>query len=93
MKNYEVTVLTKEEATETQIKEIEKNIVKEAKIIKFEDEGVKRLCYMVDGREKAHYLFWVVEATENAAKRIDDMLYANGNCLRHIVVKEIVRGK
>lgn len=93
MNNYEITILTKEETTETQIKEIEKAIAKEAKIVKFDDEGIKRLCYMIDGREKAHYLFYVVETDNNGANKLNDILYANENSLRHIVCKEILRSK
>ena len=93
MNNYEITILTKEETTETQIKEIEKAIAKEAKIVKSDDEGIKRLCYMIDGREKARFLFYVVETDNNGANKLNDILYADENSLRHIVCKEILRSK
>ena len=89
--NYEVTVLLDEDVSEEQIKALSDFVAEYGKVIKFDDDGVKRLAYAIGDKEYAHYLFYVVETNEEKAEKLTNDLYERS--LRHLVVKEILRSK
>lgn len=84
---YELTIIAPESATDTNIDQTERMIRRYAKIIKREDEGVKRLAYPIHGNDRGRYLFYYLELDRNMPTKISERLNINDNVLRYLLVR------
>lgn len=87
---YELTTLLPEEAdtqeVETKISEyIAHNIG--GMVGKIDDEGIKRLAYTINNKEKARYLYWDITLPKDGAVKLSSWLNINDNVLRYLLVQ------
>lgn len=86
-KNYELTILVDEIATQEVIDGLTKKIKKYGKRVKFEDGGVKRLTYPIRNQEKAHYLFYTLELTDGKPVKLSSDFNIDDNVMRYLLVR------
>lgn len=84
---YELTIIAPESATDTNIDQTERMIRRYAKIVKREDEGVKRLAYPIHGNDRGRFLFYFLEIDRETPTRISDILNIDDNVLRYLLVR------
>lgn len=89
---YELTVITPETATEVDIEKITRVIKRYSMSIeKFEDDGVKRLAYPINGHDRGRYLFWQLDMTTGEPTKLSAELNINDSVLRYLLVKADTR--
>ena len=89
-KNYELTILMDEGATDKDIEEMTKRVERYGKITSFEDDGVKRLAYPVQKvrlHEKAHYLYYTLELEDGVPAKLSSSLNTDDNIVRYLLVR------
>ena len=86
---FELTVLAMtEENQEELIEDITDLIEKHGDVVKFENDGEKRLAYDIKGQSMAYYYFWIIDnlkATET--KKITRVLDGDERILRYLLIK------
>lgn len=86
-KNYELTILTDEIAPQEVIDGLTEKIKRYGTVVKFEDDGVKRLCYPIRNHEKAHYLFYILELENDVPAKLSSDLNIDDNIMRYLLVR------
>lgn len=86
-KNYELTILVDEIATQEVIDELTEKIKGYGKITDIEDEGVKRLAYPIRNHEKARYLFYTLELEDGVPAKLSSHLNIDDNVVRYLLVR------
>lgn len=94
LESYELTTLLPEELdaqeVETKIsKYITHNIG--GMVERVDDEGVKRLAYAINNKEKARYIYWEIALPKDGAVKLSSWLNINDNVLRYLLVKADTR--
>ena len=85
MKNhYELTILTD---INVNVSEEDIKSLVSGDIIKYEDEGIKRLAYRIRDNEQAHYFYIDIECTETDVKNMNHKLATTEWCLRYLLIK------
>lgn len=84
---YELTIIAPESATDTNIDQTERMIRRYAKIIKREDDGVKRLAYPIHNNDKGRYLFYYLELDRDVPTKISEKFNRDDNVLRYLLVR------
>lgn len=85
--DYELTILVREDAPQDVIDGLTKKIKEWGKVVKFEDDGVKRLCYPICNQERAHYLFYELELENDAPYKISSNLNIDDDIVRYLLVR------
>lgn len=86
-KNYELTILVDEIASQEVIDGLTEKIKKYGKITSIEDDGVKRLAYPIRNHEKAHYLFYTVELENDMPAKLSSHLNIEDEVMRYLLVR------
>lgn len=86
-KNYELTILVDEIASQEVIDGLTERIKKYGKITGIEDEGVKRLAYAIRNHEKARYLYYTLELENDAPYKISSNLNIEDDVMRYLLVR------
>lgn len=86
-RNYELTILADEIATQEVIDGLTEKIKGYGKITNIEDDGVKRLAYPIRNHEKARYLFYTVELENDVPSKLSSHLNIDDDVLRYLLVR------
>ena len=86
-KNYELTILVDEVATQEVIDGLTEKVKGYGKITSIEDDGVKRLAYPIRNHEKAHFLFYTVELENDVPAKLSSNLNIDDNIMRYLLVR------
>lgn len=86
-KKYELTILVDELASQEVIDGLTKKIKRYGKGVKFEDDGVKRLAYAIRNHEKARFLYYTLELTEDKPVKISSNLNIDDDVMRYLLVR------
>lgn len=91
-KNYELTILMDEGATDKDIEAMTKRVERYGKITSFEDDGVKRLAYPIQMErlhEKTRYLFYTMTIEGDDWRELNNDFNANENIIRYLLVRAV----
>lgn len=89
---YELTIIAPEVATEVDIEKLTKVIKRcSMSIEKFEDDGVKRLAYSINGHNRGHFLFWELDMATGEPQKLSSELNIKDEVLRYLLVKADTR--
>lgn len=86
-KNYELTILVDEIAQQEAVDELTEKIKWYGTVVKFEDDGVKRLAYPISNHDKARYLYYELELEDDAPSELSCNLNLNDNIVRYLLVR------
>lgn len=86
-KPYELTILVDELMEQSQIDELTKKIRKYGKITGGEDDGIKRLAYPINNRDKAHFLFYTLELEADAPFKMSSDFNIDDTIMRYLLVR------
>lgn len=89
-KNYELTIIVDELATQEMIDELTEKIGEFGKVTKVEDWGTKRLAYPIQRvrlHERGHYMFYQLELEDGVPQEINKYLSYNDNAVRYLLVR------
>ena len=81
---YELTILTD---TNVDVSEEDIKSLASGDIIKYEDEGIKRLAYRIRDNEQAHYYYIDIKSTETDVKNMNHKMANTEWCLRYLILK------
>lgn len=87
--SYELTVIMRAGCiTDDEWAEIEKKIKElDGKIIKQENDGIKRMAYSIDGEERAEFRYAEIELPHNKAQALGSWFNIRHNVLRYLLVR------
>lgn len=97
---YEITIIMKPDASTEDIEEMQRTVEPFGTVWHFEDEGIKRLAYRIDGHERGRFLFWQVEpkvgnymrsCTVETMNEVLRKKQKEEKVLRYLVIKERAR--
>ena len=89
---YELTIITPDTSSELDIEQLTKLIKKYAtEINNFEDDGIKRLAYSIQGTDKGHYIYYEVNLPNGKPQELSSVLNINDTVLRYLLVKADTR--
>lgn len=89
---FELTIIAPESATEVDIEALTKVIKRYSMSIEmFEDDGVKRIPYPINGHDRGHYLFWELDMATGEPQKLSSELNINDGVLRYLLVKSDIR--
>lgn len=89
-KNYELTIIVDETATQEAIDELTEKLKKFGKVTKVEDWGTKRLAYPIQRvrlHEKGHFMFYHLKLENGVPQEINEYLSHNDNAVRYLLVR------
>lgn len=86
-KNYELTIIVDETATQEVIDELTEKLGEFGKVTKVEDWGTKRLAYPIRNQEKARYLFYTLELENDVPAELSRNLNIDDNVMRYLLVR------
>lgn len=87
IRDYELTILVKEDAPQDVIDGLTEKIKGYGEVVKFEDDGVKRLCYPIRNQERAHYLFYALELEDGVQAELAGSFNLNDDIMRYLLVR------
>ena len=93
LKQYELTIIAKEELTVLDKIELEKLIKGYARLRKRIVDGRKRLAYPIRNREWGLYLFYELDIDQDKVVSLNSELNINDNILRYLMVRKDTRGE
>lgn len=88
-KNYELTVLIRDNDNREKTLDRVNELVSaySVKIVDYQEDGLKRLAYEIDGEQYAHYYFWTFETPQEFhAPEITQKLDTMEDVLRHLLI-------
>ena len=88
MQNEELTIIAPEELTVVQKVELEKLIKEYARIRKRKVDGVKRIAYPIQGRDRGLYLYYELSMEPSAVPTLSSKLNINDNIMRYLLVRQ-----
>ena len=91
-KPYEMTILAPEDLTVVDKIALEKLIRRYGRITKRLVDGVKRLAYPINGKEKALYLYYELEMEDGKPAELSNFLGTRDEVVRYLIVKQDTRG-
>ena len=93
MKEYELTILSPQTHTAEAVFNLVDALINQVggKVTKKEDDGVKRLAYMINGQEYALYTFYDLELTKESAVELSTKLDKTDEVLRYLLVTRDTR--
>ena len=87
MEQYELTIIAPEELTVVDKIKLEKLIKRYGRLTKRIVEGVKNLCYAINGREKGLYLYYELEMETPKPSELSEVLGRQDNAIRYLLVQ------
>ncbi len=92
MNFYEHTLITRQDISPSQIKQIEDKYSKiiqdnDGNIIKFESWGLMNLSYLIKKNKKGNFLHFKIEAKANTIRELEKNEKIDKNLLRYLTVK------
>lgn len=91
---YELTVIVPEVATELDIEQLERVIRRHStEIGKKEDDGVKRLAYPIQNKDRGHFLYYEINLLQGEPQRLSSELNINDTVMRYLLVRADTRVK
>lgn len=91
---YELTIITPATITERGIDELIEVVHDHStKIIRVENEGVKRLPYPIHEHDRGRYLFFYLEMDGDGPSNLNKALGINDNALRYLLIRTRIQGK
>lgn len=84
---HELTILAPKSSGDKELDEIQKTIKKYAKIVEFENGGVKRLAYPIRDHERACYLYYVLDMEQQDCTKLSCELNIKDEVLRYLLVR------
>ena len=91
MKQYELTIIAPEELRVVEKIELEKVIKRYGRLTKRIVEGVKNLCYPINGREKGLYLYYELEMDTPKPSELSEVLGLQDSAIRYLLVQADTR--
>lgn len=88
-KKYELTVLIRDNDNREKILDRVNELVSaySVKIVDYQEDGLKRLAYVIDGEQYAYYYFWTFETPQEfRAPEITQELGTTEDVLRYLLV-------
>ncbi len=92
MNYYEHTLITRQDISPSQIKQIQEKYVKiiegnEGSVIKLESWGLMHLSYLIKKNKKGNYLHFKIEGNGKTIKELERSEKIDKNLLRYLTVK------
>ena len=92
MNFYEHTLITRQDISPSQIKQIEDKYSKiiqdnDGNILKFESWGLMNLSYLIKKNKKGNFLHFKIEAKANTIRELEKNEKIDKNLLRYLTVK------
>ena len=92
MNFYEPTLITRQDISPSQIKQIQDKYFKiiednEGNVIKFESWGLMHLSYLIKKNKKGNYLHFKIEGKGKTIKELERNEKIDKNLLRYLTVK------
>ena len=92
MNYYEHTLITRQDISPSQIKQIQDKYFKiiednEGNVIKFESWGLMHLSYLIKKNKKGNYLHFKIEGKGKTIKELERNEKIDKNLLRYLTVK------
>lgn len=91
-KQYEVMYIIRPNVELEEVKQITDRIndiftTHNSNVLEFKEMGLKDLAYEIDKHRKGHYVWLLVDATEEAVNEFNRLIRINEQVIRFIVVK------
>tara|TARA_B100000886_G_scaffold4836_1_gene3019 strand:- start:4017 stop:4361 length:345 start_codon:yes stop_codon:yes gene_type:complete len=92
MNYYEHTLITRQDISPSQVKQIQEKYSKiiennEGNILKFESWGLMHLSYLIKKNKKGNYLHFKIEGKGKTIKELEKNEKLDKNLLRYLTVK------
>ena len=92
MNYYEHTLITRQDISPSQVKQIQEKYSKiiennEGNILKFESWGLMHLSYLIKNNKKGNYLHFKIEANGKTIEELEKTEKIDKNLLRYLTVK------
>ena len=92
MNFYEHTLITRQDVSPSQVKQLEDKYTKiieknEGKILKFESWGLLNLSYLIKKNKKGNYIHFKIEGKGKTIKELEKNEKIDKNLLRYLTVK------
>ena len=92
MNYYEHTLITRQDISPSQVKQIQEKYSKiiennEGSILKFESWGLMHLSYLIKKNKKGNYLHFKIEGKGKTIKELEKNEKLDKNLLRYLTVK------
>ena len=92
MSYYEHTLITRQDISPSQVKQIQEKYSKiiennEGNILKFESWGLMHLSYLIKKNKKGNYLHFKIEGKGKTIKELEKNEKLDKNLLRYLTVK------
>ena len=92
MNLYEHTIIARQDASSTQIKQLEEKYTKiveknEGNIIKLENWGLMNLSYLIKKNKKGNYIHFKIKSDGKTIKELEKNEKIDKNLLRYLTIK------
>ena len=92
MNFYEHTIITRQDTSQSQIKQIQEKYTKiietnEGNLVKFESWGLMNLSYLIKKNRKGNYLHFKIKGNGKTIKELEKNEKIDKNLLRFLTVK------
>ena len=92
MSLYELVFIARQEVSPVRAKELAKKVndfiqTKGGKIKKEEYWGFKNLAYQIKKSRKGHYIFFILDATENTIHELREQIKLTQDIIRYMFIK------
>ncbi len=92
MKNYEHTIVARQDVSATQLNQIKEKYTKiveknEGKVLLTQDWGLLNLSYVIKKNKKGNYIHFKIKADGNAIKDLEKNERIDKNLLKYLTVK------
>ena len=92
MNNYEHTIITRQDTSASQIKQIKEKYLEiiqknKGNIVQTQDWGLMNLSYLIKKNKKGNYLHFKIEGNGNTIKELEKNEKLDKNLLRFLTVK------
>lgn len=91
-KQYEVMYIIRPNVDTEVVKQVTDRIndiftTHDSTVLEFKEMGLKDLAYEIDHHKKGHYVWLLVDATEEAVNEFNRLIRINEQVLRFIIIK------
>ena len=92
MNNYEHTIITRQDTSISQIKQIKEKyseliLKNKGNIVQTQDWGLMNLSYLIKKNKKGNYLHFKIQGNGNTIKELEKTEKIDKNLLRYLTVK------
>jgi len=94
MNNYELTVIVRNQETESHKEKVKDILKKHGAVIAKEDHwGIRRLAYEIAREREGYYMFMLVDADPLAIDKIQKEFGLNADILRYLFIQIKAQGQ